>query len=69
MLIQRRYWILAATMIVAAGGITSYVLLGQSGNSATTAPRVIQSDGKNAPAGMVWIPGGEFLMEAITKKP
>lgn len=68
MLIKRRHWILAAAGLVAAGGIASYFFLGQSSHSAVAEVKVIQSDGQNAPVGMVWIPGGEFLMGSDHKK-
>jgi formylglycine-generating enzyme required for sulfatase activity len=68
MILKRRQWILAAAGLVAAGGIATYLLLNQFGNSSIIPPKVIQSDGKNAPVGMVWIPGGEFLMGSDHKK-
>ena len=40
----------------------------QHGRVSSTIPVVVQSDGKNAPIGMVWVPGGEFLMGSDNKK-
>jgi formylglycine-generating enzyme required for sulfatase activity len=56
-----------AVAIAVAGGLGAYFYL-QEGKVSSSPPVVLQSDGKNAPFGMVWIPGGEFLMGSDHKK-
>ena len=64
---QRRTILLTITVAV-AGGVGAYWYLHQGGVPTLTPPVIIQSDGKNAPLGMVLIPGGEFLMGSDSKK-
>lgn len=66
---QRRYWMIAASTLLAAGSLAYYLRPSITGGASSSHPqRIIQSDGKNAPVGMVWIPGGEFLMGSDHKK-
>jgi formylglycine-generating enzyme required for sulfatase activity len=62
---SRRTLLFAAALAV-AGGATYFYIQHDQVNS--TIPVVVQSDGKNAPLGMVWVPGGEFLMGSDHKK-
>ena len=59
---MKRQTILLAAVIVIAGAIASYFFFHREIAGNPKPPVVIQSDGTNAPLGMVWIPGGEFLM-------
>ena len=60
-LIYRRTILLASAIALIGGGVAYWYHL-QSGAASLTPFVVIQSNGKNAPLGMVFIPGGEFLM-------
>lgn len=66
--LKRRHWVLAATVLVAAVGLSSYLFLRTADVSSIAPPKIIHSDGKNAPEGMVWVPGGEFLMGSDHQK-
>lgn len=68
MKIQRRRWLIAASSLLVAGAIASYLMTRKTGKGVLQAPTIVQGDGKNAPKGMVWIPGGEFLMGSDHKK-
>ena len=66
-LIYRRTILLALAIALIGGGVAYWYHL-QSGTTSLTPFVVIQSNGKNAPLGMAWIPGGEFLMGSGHKK-
>lgn len=66
-LIDRRIILLTSAITLIGGGVAYWYRL-QSGAASLASPLVIQSDGKNAPIGMAWIPGGEFLMGSDHKK-
>jgi len=66
-LIYRRTILLASAIALIGGGVAYWYHL-QSGAASLTPFVVIQSNGKNAPLGMAWIPGGEFLMGSDSKK-
>ena len=66
-LIDRRTILLTSAIALIGGGVAYWYHL-QSGAASLASPLVIQSDGKNAPIGMMWIPGGEFLMGSNHKK-
>ena len=66
-LIYRRTILLASAIALIGGGVAYWYHL-QSGTTSLTPFVVIQSNGKNAPLGMVFIPGGEFLMGSDSKK-
>jgi formylglycine-generating enzyme len=63
---MNRHTVLLVIAIAIAGSMAAYFYLKHS--NPQVSPVVIQSDGKNAPVGMVWIPGGEFLMGSDSKK-
>ena len=66
-LIYRRTILLASAIALIGGGLAYWYHL--QGSAASLTPFVvIQSNGKNAPLGMVFIPGGEFLMGSDHKK-
>ena len=65
---SKRRTILLAAAVAVAGIIGAYWYLHQGSVPTLTPPVIIQSDGKNAPLGMVLIPGGEFLMGSDSKK-
>ena len=67
MRVKRRHFLLA-TSVIAVASLAAYFWLHRGGELASSPPKIIQSDGKNAPQGMVWIPGGEFLMGSDHKK-
>jgi formylglycine-generating enzyme required for sulfatase activity len=54
---HRKSFMLAASVLVLAG-----LVFAAARFSATTEPKVIEGDGVIGPKGMVWVPGGEFLM-------
>ncbi len=60
-LIYRRTILLALVIALIGGGVAYWYHL-QSGTTSLTPFVVVQCNGKNAPLGMAWIPGGEFLM-------
>lgn len=62
---KRRVILLATALAVVGGAAYFYTQHLRQGSSA---PIVVHSDGKNAPLGMVWIPGGEFLMGSDHQK-
>jgi formylglycine-generating enzyme required for sulfatase activity len=64
--ISRRTILIATAAVVIGGAASLFYLQGRGGSTAP--PVVVQSDGKNAPLGMVWIPSGEFLMGSDHKK-
>jgi len=66
-LIYRRTILLASAIALIGGGLAYWYHL-QSSAASLTPFVVIQSNGKNAPLGMVFIPGGEFLMGSDHKK-
>jgi formylglycine-generating enzyme required for sulfatase activity len=66
-LIDRRTILLASVIALIGGGV-AYWYLHQGSASSLAPPLVIQSDGKNAPIGMMWVAGGEFLMGSDHKK-
>lgn len=62
-----RVLIVSLSIIVAAGFGASLAWMLDQGRSRSelslvTRPKVIAGDGRNGPKGMMWIPGGEFLM-------
>lgn len=66
-LIDRRTILLASVIALIGSGVAFWYL--HQGSAISLAPPlVIQSDGKNAPIGMMWVPGGEFLMGSDHKK-
>ena len=65
--IKRRTALLAIAVAV-AGGATSYFYWHKEPAASRISPVIIHSDGNNAPIGMVWISGGEFLMGSDHKK-
>jgi formylglycine-generating enzyme required for sulfatase activity len=69
MRIQKPYWIIAAASLFTAGLLVYYFSYqGAAGSAPQQSHQIIQSDGNNAPLGMVWIPGGEFLMGSDNKR-
>jgi formylglycine-generating enzyme required for sulfatase activity len=69
MRIQKPYWIIAVGSLFAAGLLVYYLSYqGAAGSAPQQSHQIIQSDGNNAPLGMVWIPGGEFLMGSDNKR-
>jgi formylglycine-generating enzyme required for sulfatase activity len=60
-LIRQQRNLLFIVAIAAAGAASTYWFLQKEGVKPPPTV-VLQSNGKNAPLGMVWIPGGEFLM-------
>ena len=66
-IIDRRTILLASVIALIGGGEAYWYHLQRSAASFSP-PLVIQSDGKNAPIGMMWVPGGEFLMGSGHKK-
>jgi formylglycine-generating enzyme required for sulfatase activity len=57
-----RRWAIAGTIALACG-VAGYGALKISGvRHASQAPPVVQGDGVRGPQGMMWVPGGEFLM-------
>ena len=65
---RRTIYLVIALIAVAGSAIATFVYFQKGSPAAIVAPVVMQSDGKNAPLGMVWIPGGEFLMGSDHKK-
>jgi formylglycine-generating enzyme required for sulfatase activity len=63
----RRTILLAVAIALACGAAAYFYWHGRS-VSAKTPHIVIQSDGRNAPLGMAWVPAGEFLMGSDSKK-
>lgn len=56
-------------LVVVASIVVALLIYSQvDGPPPIVTPVVIQSDGKNAPLNMVWVPGGEFLMGSEYKK-
>src|SRR5262245_17628385 len=60
----RRIWIAAAVFAVVAlvAGYFAATILTGPATAARKTPVVVEGDGVKGPRGMVWIPGGEFLM-------
>ena len=57
-----RRWVIAGAIALACG-ITGYLTVKVfSGPSSSSAPQIVQGDGVRGPKGMMWVPGGEFLM-------
>jgi formylglycine-generating enzyme required for sulfatase activity len=65
--LTRRTILLAVAIALACGAAAYFYWHGRS-VSAKTPHIVIQSDGRNAPLGMAWVPAGEFLMGSDSKK-
>lgn len=63
------YWIIAVGAVLTAGSLAYYLGFQMAGGIAPpSSHHIIESDGKNAPIGMVWVPGGDFLMGSDNKK-
>lgn len=65
---RRRVIVFAAALLAAAGTAAVMLYFQKVTPIPVVTPVVIHSDGQNAPVGMVWIPGGEFLMGSEHKK-
>jgi formylglycine-generating enzyme len=65
---SRRKLLLWGGSGVLGAGMSFYGFRPWGGSDPLGPPAIIQSDGKLAPLGMLWIPGGEFLMGSDSKK-
>lgn len=63
----KRKWIGAAALAVIAVAAAAVYLHGLPAPAAHALPQVVHGDGVNGPQGMVWIPGGEFMMGSESK--
>src|SRR6185503_2878782 len=63
-LIGKRTWIAGAALIVGCAviGYIAADFFAQPAAAGRKAPIVVEGDGVRGPQGMVWVPGGEFLM-------
>ena len=55
-------WILARVILSACVGIGSGTPRDVSAATTAAPPKIVKGNGVNGPKGMVWVPGGEFLM-------
>ena len=59
---------ITASGLLVAGSLAYFIINQQALVNPSRPWQIIQSDGKNAPTGMMWVPGGEFLMGSDHKK-
>ena len=55
-------WIVLAVVLPAAAGYLAVTSWPGSKSAASSSERVLVGDGTRGPQGMVWVPGGQFLM-------
>jgi len=65
--LTRRTILLAAAVAITCS-VSAYFYWHSRSDGTKTPHVVIESDGRNAPLGMVWVPAGEFLMGSNSKK-
>jgi len=59
---RSRRWVIAGAIALACG-LSGYMAVKVfSGPFSAGAPQIVQGDGVRGPKGMMWVPGGEFLM-------
>jgi len=68
MSVARGLILAAVATTVVGSAVAAYFYLHGRSVGAKTPHVVLQSDGKNAPLGMAWVPSGEFLMGSDSKK-
>ena len=65
--LTRRTILLTAAVVITCC-VSAYFYWHSRSDGTKTPHVVIESDGRNAPLGMVWVPAGEFLMGSDSKK-